>query len=286
MAEKSTKAYQRNCWFEIDGLLPRVPRPDLAVHIRLKRGVGPCYPNREHEHLARFLWVIAGRRVVIVNGRPRTLEPGLGILHRNTDSAVAWDTAKQVDSEFEFGLLVFTGDSALCIVDDMIQRYGHVFALPDDMHLTATCLRLADGPLREVSMNPAQGARMVTDMLFALINRACGKERQGRHGELVQAIKSAVSRAGATGVTINQLADTFNVSREYLSRSFHQSMGVTLKKHIAMYRSREAIRLLEESDLSLQQIAERLGFSGGEAFYRFFRKEVGIAPGAYRAGRM
>lgn len=135
-------------------------------------------------------------------------------------------------------------------------------------------------------MNPAQGARMITDTLLALVNLAFKKDRPGRYTDLVQAVKSAVSRAGTTGVTINQLADTFNVSREYLSRSFHRSMGLTLKKYIAMYRSREAIRLLEESDLSMKQIAERLGFSGGEAFYRFFRKHVGCAPGAYRAGRM
>jgi AraC-like DNA-binding protein len=37
------------------------------------------------------------------------------------------------------------------------------------------------------------------------------------------------------------------------------------------------------ADLSLQQIAEQLGFSEPSAFHRAFKKWTGLTPGAYRA---
>ena len=43
-----------------------------------------------------------------------------------------------------------------------------------------------------------------------------------------------------------------------------------------------AIRDLETSALSVQEIAERLGFSEPSAFHRAFKKWTGVAPGEYR----
>jgi AraC family transcriptional activator of pobA len=44
----------------------------------------------------------------------------------------------------------------------------------------------------------------------------------------------------------------------------------------------EARRLLLYSDLTAGQVADRLGFEDPAYFARFFRREVGITPSAFR----
>lgn len=47
-------------------------------------------------------------------------------------------------------------------------------------------------------------------------------------------------------------------------------------------RFRVASRLLESSDLSVKEVAHRLGYSGTNNFTRAFRRLAGVAPGAFR----
>ncbi len=45
-----------------------------------------------------------------------------------------------------------------------------------------------------------------------------------------------------------------------------------------------ALYFLEQGDLSIHEIAEKLGFSEPSTFHRAFKKWTGITPGAYRHG--
>ena len=50
-------------------------------------------------------------------------------------------------------------------------------------------------------------------------------------------------------------------------------------------RRQLAIQHLSDPRLSIEQVAQRLGFNDASSFHRAFRKWTGAAPGAYRARR-
>ena len=58
---------------------------------------------------------------------------------------------------------------------------------------------------------------------------------------------------------------------------------VTVTQDGAAYYDR-AVRLLSDRSLSLEQVAEHLGFGDARSLHRAFRKWTGAAPGAYRGG--
>ncbi len=83
--------------------------------------------------------------------------------------------------------------------------------------------------------------------------------------------------------TVESLADEAGMSRSTFAERFAESFGrppMTLVHHVRMQR---AARLLKQRELSINEIADRVGFSSRSHFSRAFKTHTGAAPAAYRA---
>ncbi|MDE6736746.1 MAG: AraC family transcriptional regulator, partial [Treponemataceae bacterium] len=80
-----------------------------------------------------------------------------------------------------------------------------------------------------------------------------------------------------------KLADTVHVSEDYLTRIFHKELGLSLWEYLNRYRIYLAERLLLETNDTVYEIAERIGFQDKAYFCRVFKKIYGISPGKIRA---
>jgi len=79
-----------------------------------------------------------------------------------------------------------------------------------------------------------------------------------------------------------KLADSVNVSEDYLSRIFHREMGLPLWDYLNRLRIFISTELLLQSDESIQAIALRTGFQDQSYFCRIFKKIHGVPPGQFR----
>ncbi len=73
-----------------------------------------------------------------------------------------------------------------------------------------------------------------------------------------------------------------NISKNTLYRTFKKEYGVTVNQYITMKRIEEAQRLLRYTDMSVEEISERVGFSSSPYFSAVFKKANGISPLTYR----
>ncbi|TCM99005.1 AraC-like DNA-binding protein [Paenibacillus sp. BK033] len=85
-------------------------------------------------------------------------------------------------------------------------------------------------------------------------------------------------------ISLDQLADQLSLSKYHLLRQFTKTVGVSPNDYLNQVRIKEAIRLLKESDWSVERIAEQVGYSGGSYFIKWFRKITGETPGNFRQG--
>jgi AraC-like DNA-binding protein len=53
-------------------------------------------------------------------------------------------------------------------------------------------------------------------------------------------------------------------------------------RYLGRWRTTIAAGLLRESDLKLAAVAERVGYGSEFAFAKAFKRDFGVAPGAYR----
>ncbi|WP_054958656.1 helix-turn-helix domain-containing protein [Paenibacillus dakarensis] len=86
----------------------------------------------------------------------------------------------------------------------------------------------------------------------------------------------------AEDISLDILAQKFNMSPTYLSGYIKENTGSNFSEHLNAIRIRKAKELLETTDLSIQEIGTRIGYRNVTSFIRMFKKETGHPPGDYR----
>jgi LacI family transcriptional regulator len=101
--------------------------------------------------------------------------------------------------------------------------------------------------------------------------------------ENVSAAMTLIHERAADGLTLKELLRHVPVSRRWLGVRFKQIVGRTASQEIRRLRLERVRDLLLSTDLTVQQIATRCGFSRSENLTRFFRDGYGVPPETYRA---
>lgn len=83
-------------------------------------------------------------------------------------------------------------------------------------------------------------------------------------------------------LSIEYFAGLLNMSNGHFSRTFKEEVGEKYVEYIAKYRLKQAKQFLLETDLKIDDIAEKVGYWGRNSFIRTFRKYEGITPAKYR----
>ena len=81
---------------------------------------------------------------------------------------------------------------------------------------------------------------------------------------------------------LEDMAEEFNFNYHYLSAYFHQHMKEGFSDYLNEIRTAKACELLENTDLSIAQISEKVGYSEHSYFCRVFKKVTGKTPSVYR----
>lgn len=83
-------------------------------------------------------------------------------------------------------------------------------------------------------------------------------------------------------IQVSDVAASVAVSRRVLERRFREVLKRSVHDEIARARAEHASRMLVETNLSVSQIARRLGYPSDKHIARQFRKEKGMTPRQYR----
>lgn len=103
------------------------------------------------------------------------------------------------------------------------------------------------------------------------------------HLALMKEIKAYMEKEYANpDLSLAHLCDRFGLNGKYLSRLFKEAFGEKLVDFMVRVRIEESKKLLTGTGLSLQQIANEVGYIHDISYIRAFKKIEGMTPGDYR----
>lgn len=116
-------------------------------------------------------------------------------------------------------------------------------------------------------------------LLEPLFDTICS---QAKERDMMQQVVEYVMENLEKDIGLEECARHFNYNANYLSRWFKKKMGVTYTDFVTEKKMELCKILLVESDISVNELAERFGYSSPQNFIRVFKKYTLLTPGQYR----
>lgn len=84
-------------------------------------------------------------------------------------------------------------------------------------------------------------------------------------------------------IKLADAADCMQVSERTLIRHFKKKLGITPHAYLQNIRIESAKRMLQDTNLRIGKVAERVGYSDVAFFQQVFRSHVGVSPTVFRS---
>lgn len=83
-------------------------------------------------------------------------------------------------------------------------------------------------------------------------------------------------------LTVEDISQKYYFSKTYMNTIFKEYTGMSLKKYIQQLRCEKAKELLKNTDDTVSQICDAVGYMDIKQFFIIFKRVVGITPKEYR----
>jgi len=183
------------------------------------------------------------------------------------------------------------------VAEDFARRFPQIQVDADAIYIAEGPLRTAAGvtsglDLALMMVEEDFGrdvAMLVAARLVMFFKRPGGQMQFSRSGRTSLSGRSALQDlqrwviANLTQpLSVQSMAEHMGVSPRHLSRLFTQEMGLTPGEWLEQERINQARFLLESSELSPKQIADRCGYSSIDILRRAFHRQLKTSPAQYR----
>ncbi|WP_419801450.1 helix-turn-helix domain-containing protein [Mucilaginibacter sp.] len=101
--------------------------------------------------------------------------------------------------------------------------------------------------------------------------------------QIINDFKTLVSKDFRTLKTTSDYAQKLNITPNYLNERVKKHTGFSVSYWITSEILMEAKRLLNHTDLNVNEIAQSIGFDDAAYFSKLFKKHIEITPSAFRA---
>ena len=98
----------------------------------------------------------------------------------------------------------------------------------------------------------------------------------------IERVRQMIQNRACEGITVEEILGHLDMSRPTLEKRYRELTGMSPAQHIRQLRAAKARELLTSTNISVTQVARRIGFDDPRPFMVFFKREFGQTPGAFR----
>ncbi len=123
------------------------------------------------------------------------------------------------------------------------------------------------------------------EYMIAFYKRAVSFAENNGHGEksIEECVINYLNTNYRTEILFDKMAEDLKISYSYIRKIVKRLTGKSVLDYINSLRVNEGKRLLRQTNSSIGEIAQGLGYNNVQSFNRFFKKFEGITPGEFRS---
>lgn len=137
-------------------------------------------------------------------------------------------------------------------------------------------------PEQLMSLNEREFFAWLSERFVRCCEQSIRKSIQ-RSQRLVDSVRRYIEESYADyELTLDSLAFHFGVTAKYLSSLFKKQVGVNVSAYVEQIRIERAEQMLSDENLSIGEIAVKVGYANADSFRRAFRRVRGVSPSQFR----
>lgn len=248
-------------------------------------------PNMHYHPYYEIYFLISGQRKFFFHNKILKLTHGnvMIIKPNEVHRAIPIDDAQSQEYErylLDIDVSLFSKIERYNKEIRMALKRRTVLLSPEKLLETITILRKIEQELKE---KDAQQQASVRNYIERILIDLCRQEADITTEQnfskndirIQEAIDYIVSNYNKK-ITLKECAKVCVMGESNFTKVFHEIVGMNLKSYINLVRIEKACEFLTDSDLSITEIAEKIGFDSVSYFAELFKKAHGVSPKAFR----
>ena len=264
----------------------------FSEHMQLE-GVGRlvCVPatryyynglDRPEKNHALFQYTMAGTGSIRIGNEHAKLLPGQAFMVGIPGDHEYFLDPR--DKEWDFYYLMLRGDWGLCLLEQIIENTGNIISI-DEHSMPIRLLKDIHGHARTHNVGDCCRASLMAYQFLMELYRFSFDVMMEKYPPLVRQAIDIIQDEYATLDGIKILAARLQVSEAHLIRTFTRYVGIPPGKYLHNTRLEHAVWLLQNTFDTLDEIAVKVGFTGGNYLGKLLRQRLDGPTLKYRTLR-
>ncbi len=236
-------------------------------------------PNEYHLH-----FVLSGKGIITMNGKTYHIKKGNIFL---ITKGIAINYYADMEDPWEYMWVTIDGEKAA----DYLSYAGFNTDTPV---ITSTIPTATYQPVIEKILdantltlsNEIRRVGYLYDLLSTMIeaqSSAIGDKRYYYSNETyVEHALQYISLNYSKNIKVNDIANDIGINRSYFTSIFKKVIHISPQEYLMNYRFQKAAELIKSTNLSIQEISNRVGYENPYNFSKMFKSFYGTSPKNYR----
>ncbi|MFC4402775.1 AraC family transcriptional regulator [Gracilibacillus xinjiangensis] len=184
---------------------------------------------------------------------------------------------------WEFIFITLFGAEAVHYYDIIVEQYGHILHMPANARPLNYICRLLEKIETAGISHAYEASRYAYSFLMECMQYL--EHDQKREEELPVAIAKSISfmeKNYGQDISLNDIVHVSGLSKYHFTRLFAKTLNETPIQYLTRIRIQHAADLLQQSELSIEEIAKNTGYTSGNYFSKVFKSLLNVTPSDYR----
>jgi AraC-like DNA-binding protein len=240
--------------------------------------------NRKDGPLLLFQYTIAGFGHIEIDGEVQKLYPGCAFMVEIPSEHRYY--LPKTSEYWEFYFILLRPTNIQMEWAELIKLNGKVLNIPEDSSPIMFLKNAYFSACKNQITDGFRASSIVYQFIMELFrySTAYRKKKNIWPEKVIQAVNH-LEQDYVSLQSLEELANRVGLSKYHFTRIFKKTTGFTPMEYLTKVRMEKAVKLLRNSNLTIEEIARQIGYANGSYFIKVFRDWIGFSPGQFRLGK-